>query len=179
MRRCSFFWEYSELRLARQVRLGRINVKKLILLTAVLAGLVSCASFPGARIVTDADRIIVFKGASRDWVFDKTRQYLQDSIIRVPHHERGVRGIQMIPYRQTTKTEIISASEEDGLVVALWELKQESGAEFLVQRYTANFRKVEGGMEVILSIVSTTGAEAGLLYYTRFWDFMMGRYDEN
>ena len=34
-------------------------------------------------------------------------------------------------------------------------------------------------MEVILSILSTTGAEADLLYYTRFWDFMMGRYDED
>jgi hypothetical protein len=161
------------------MRARRLKVKKLLMATVVLLALSGCASSPRTQGVTDADRVFVFKGASRDWVFDKIRQYLQDSIILVPLHEPGVRGIRMIPYRQTTKTEIISASEVDGLVIAMWELKQESGLTSLVQRYTVNFRKVEGGMEVDLSIVSATGEEANLLYYTRFWDFMTGRNDTN
>jgi hypothetical protein len=159
---------------------------------AVLA-LSACVTVSGTREVTEADRVAVLKGMNRHWVFDKVSEYLKDSVILIyaPVHGDPER---MLPYRQARNIDVTSASENDGLVTARWELKEDAGLDNLflgrgrwdvklnvepeptVLDYTVTFGEVEGGMKIELSITTDGGAEADRLYYTRFWKFMSGRW---
>jgi hypothetical protein len=154
--------------------------------TAAVTVLCGCETAPAVREVTEADRVVVFTGATRHWVFDKVREYLQESVILVPA-PKPLEPERILRYRQARKVDVLSASEEDGLVVARWEMKEneggwldrirESDTVSTVLRTEASFREVEGGMEIALSIISDTGEEADRLYYARFWKFMTGRWE--
>jgi hypothetical protein len=172
-----------------------MNAKRLPFLAAaaIAMALSACATVPGTPGVTEADRVAVFKGMNGHWVFDKVREYLQESAILVPAPEPR-NPDRMLRYRQASSTEILAASEEEGRVAARWELKENAGSAFplrqsgawkrmsisapepVVLQYLVTFEEVAGGMQIDLSIASPDGADADRLYYTRFWKFMTGRW---
>jgi len=171
-----------------------MNAKSLSYLSTVAAILVlsACATAPVNREVAEAARTAVLEAMHRHWVFANERDYRQESAIVVPAPEPG-NPDQMLSYRQASSRDVLFASESEGRVAARWELKENAGSAFplrqsnrstgtvppepAVQEYLVTFKEVPGGMEIAISISSPDGTEADRMYYTRFWQFMTGRWE--